>query len=41
MIFFSFQGKDKAKVIICFTFSDAGDVVSGDSNGNIYVWGKG
>lgn len=36
-----FEGKEKAKVIICFTFSDSGDVVTGDSNGNIYVWGKG
>ena len=33
--------QDKGKVIICLAFSDAGDVVTGDSNGNIHVWGKG
>jgi len=35
------QKNDKAKVIICFCFTANGDVVSGDSNGNIYLWEKG
>ncbi|XP_052766462.1 echinoderm microtubule-associated protein-like 2 isoform X3 [Mya arenaria] len=36
-----FQKHEKAKVIICFCFTENGDVVSGDSSGNIYMWEKG
>lgn len=36
-----FEGREKPKVMICFAFSDNGDVVTGDSSGHIYVWGKG
>ena len=27
--------------MICLTFNDRGDLVSGDSNGTIYIWGAG
>ncbi|KAL4238714.1 Echinoderm microtubule-associated protein-like 1 [Mactra antiquata] len=36
-----FEKNEKAKVIICFAFATNGDVISGDSSGNIYVWPKG
>lgn len=36
-----FEKHEKAKVIICFCFADNGDVITGDSSGNIYVWEKG
>ncbi|XP_052271012.1 echinoderm microtubule-associated protein-like 2 isoform X1 [Dreissena polymorpha] len=32
---------EKAKIMICFCFTENGDVVSGDSSGNIFVWEKG
>ncbi len=31
----------KAKYIICITFKSNGDVVTGDSNGTVYVWANG
>lgn len=36
-----FEKHDKPKFILCMTFSPDGDVISGDSNGNIFIWGKG
>ena len=27
--------------MLCVTFLEGGDVVTGDSGGNLYVWGKG
>ncbi|CAG5127063.1 unnamed protein product [Candidula unifasciata] len=36
-----FDKYDKPKYVLSLAFSDSGDTVSGDSNGNIYVWGKG
>lgn len=36
-----FQKHEKPKVIICFCFTENGDVVTGDSSGNIYMWEKG
>ncbi|XP_053393881.1 echinoderm microtubule-associated protein-like 2 isoform X3 [Mercenaria mercenaria] len=36
-----FQKNEKPKVVICFCFTSNGDVVSGDSSGNIYIWEKG
>ncbi|XP_070181364.1 echinoderm microtubule-associated protein-like 2 isoform X3 [Littorina saxatilis] len=32
---------DKPKYVLCLAFAANGDVLSGDSNGNIFVWGKG
>jgi len=36
-----FDKHDKPKYVLTLAFSDAGDILSGDSNGNIFVWGKG
>ncbi|XP_070578135.1 77 kDa echinoderm microtubule-associated protein-like isoform X3 [Ptychodera flava] len=36
-----FEKYDKPKYVLCLAFADNGDVISGDSNGNIFVWGKG
>ncbi|XP_060556828.1 echinoderm microtubule-associated protein-like 2 isoform X5 [Ruditapes philippinarum] len=36
-----FGKNDKPKVVICFCYTQDGDVVSGDSNGNIFLWEKG
>ncbi|KAK7487112.1 hypothetical protein BaRGS_00021607 [Batillaria attramentaria] len=32
---------DKPKYVLCLSFAPNGDVLTGDSNGNIFVWGKG
>lgn len=37
---FSFQKYKKPKFIQCFVFSLTGDVLTGDSEGNILTWGK-
>ncbi|XP_062585319.1 echinoderm microtubule-associated protein-like 2 [Saccostrea cucullata] len=31
----------KAKYVICLTHNDRGDLLTGDSNGTVYVWGDG
>lgn len=36
-----FDKHEKPKYILCLAFADNGDVLSGDSNGNIFVWCKG
>ncbi|RUS86563.1 hypothetical protein EGW08_005702 [Elysia chlorotica] len=36
-----FDKHDKPKYVLSLAFSDNGDVLTGDSNGNIFVWGKG
>lgn len=36
-----FDKHEKPKYVLSLAFSDAGDVLTGDSNGNIFVWGKG
>ncbi|XP_055991678.1 echinoderm microtubule-associated protein-like 2 isoform X2 [Sorex fumeus] len=36
-----FEKHEKPKYVLCVTFLEAGDVVTGDSGGNLYVWGKG
>ncbi|KPJ20793.1 Echinoderm microtubule-associated protein-like 1 [Papilio xuthus] len=36
-----FEGRDKPKYVTCLAFNPNGDVLSGDSNGNIIVWGRG
>lgn len=39
--FLFLQKHEKPKYILCLAFADNGDVLSGDSNGNIFVWCKG
>lgn len=36
-----FEGRDKPKYVTCLAFTQSGDIVSGDSSGNISVWGRG
>ncbi|XP_041509768.1 echinoderm microtubule-associated protein-like 2 isoform X1 [Microtus oregoni] len=36
-----FEKHEKPKYVLCVTFLEGGDVVTGDSGGNIYIWGKG
>jgi echinoderm microtubule-associated protein-like 1/2 len=36
-----FETREKPKYITCITFNQAGDVLTGDSNGCITVWGRG
>ncbi|KAL3872559.1 hypothetical protein ACJMK2_035781 [Sinanodonta woodiana] len=36
-----FDKYEKPKIIICIAFTESGDVLSGDSSGSIFVWGKG
>lgn len=36
-----FEGREKPKYVTCLSFTHNGDVVSGDSNGNIVIWGRG
>ncbi|XP_059480614.1 echinoderm microtubule-associated protein-like 2 isoform X2 [Neocloeon triangulifer] len=36
-----FEGREKPKYVTCLAFSQNGEVLSGDSNGNIIVWVRG
>ncbi|ELW47223.1 Echinoderm microtubule-associated protein-like 1 [Tupaia chinensis] len=36
-----FERQEKPKFVLCVTFSENGDTITGDSSGNILVWGKG
>lgn len=36
-----FEGRDKPKYVLCISFLQSGDVITGDSNGNLVVWGRG
>ncbi|XP_038623371.1 echinoderm microtubule-associated protein-like 2 isoform X1 [Tachyglossus aculeatus] len=36
-----FEKHEKPKYVLCVAFTEEGDVVTGDSSGNLYVWGKG
>ncbi|XP_019627498.1 PREDICTED: echinoderm microtubule-associated protein-like 2 isoform X4 [Branchiostoma belcheri] len=36
-----FEKHDKPKYVLCLAFAENGDAITGDSNGNIFVWGKG
>ncbi|XP_014271335.1 echinoderm microtubule-associated protein-like 2 isoform X3 [Halyomorpha halys] len=36
-----FASREKPKYVTCLAFTHTGDVLSGDSNGNIIVWGRG
>lgn len=36
-----FENRDKPKYVTCLAFTQNGDTLSGDSNGNIIIWGRG
>ncbi|XP_062863019.1 echinoderm microtubule-associated protein-like 1 isoform X2 [Trichomycterus rosablanca] len=36
-----FEKQEKPKFVLCVTFSENGDAITGDSSGNILIWGKG
>uniref|UniRef100_A0A4W3JWA5 EMAP like 1 n=1 Tax=Callorhinchus milii TaxID=7868 RepID=A0A4W3JWA5_CALMI len=36
-----FEKHEKPKFVLCVTFAENGDTITGDSSGNILVWGKG
>ncbi|XP_048515693.1 echinoderm microtubule-associated protein-like 2 isoform X8 [Athalia rosae] len=36
-----FENRDKPKYVTCVAFNQNGDVLTGDSNGNIIVWARG
>ncbi|XP_026466422.1 echinoderm microtubule-associated protein-like 2 [Ctenocephalides felis] len=36
-----FENREKPKYVTSVAFNQAGDVITGDSNGNIIVWGRG
>lgn len=37
----SLQKQEKPKFVLCATFAENGNTITGDSSGNILVWGKG
>lgn len=36
-----FETRDKPKYVTCVAFMQSGDVITGDSNGNLAIWGRG
>ncbi|XP_016854011.1 echinoderm microtubule-associated protein-like 2 isoform X4 [Anolis carolinensis] len=36
-----FEKHEKPKYVLCIAFTENGDTVTGDSGGNLYIWGKG
>lgn len=40
-IYNTLQKQEKPKFVLCVTFSENGDTITGDSSGNMLVWGKG
>ncbi|XP_053503201.1 echinoderm microtubule-associated protein-like 2 isoform X2 [Ictalurus furcatus] len=36
-----FEKHEKPKYVLCVTFAENGDAITGDSSGNIYTWAKG
>ncbi|KAG8514417.1 Echinoderm microtubule-associated protein-like 1, partial [Galemys pyrenaicus] len=40
-LYYILQKQEKPKFVLCVTFSENGDTITGDSSGNILVWGKG
>uniref|UniRef100_A0A7N6BJD2 HELP domain-containing protein n=1 Tax=Anabas testudineus TaxID=64144 RepID=A0A7N6BJD2_ANATE len=36
-----FEKQEKPKFVLCVTFAENGDAITGDSSGNILLWGKG
>ena len=39
--FFDGPSKDRPKYVTCLAFGSNGDVLTGDSNGNVFVWRRG
>lgn len=37
----TFESRDKPRYVTCVAFNQNGDVLTGDSNGNIIVWARG
>ena len=38
LFLFNFKKHPKPKYVLCFAFGKNGEVISGDSNGNIFIW---
>lgn len=36
-----FESRDKPKYVLCVAFLQTGDIITGDSNGNLAIWGRG
>lgn len=36
-----FENRDKPKYVTCVAFTQKGEVITGDSNGNLIVWNRG
>lgn len=36
-----FESRDKPKFVLCVGFLQSGDVITGDSNGNLAIWARG
>ena len=36
-----FENRDKPKYVTCLAFNHLGDVITGDSNGNLIIWSRG
>ena len=36
-----FDQRDKPKYVTCLAYASNGDVITGDSNGNVFIWGRG
>ncbi|XP_055519541.1 echinoderm microtubule-associated protein-like 1 [Leucoraja erinacea] len=36
-----YEKQEKPKYVLCLAFSENGDVITGDSSGNLVIWGKG
>jgi microtubule-associated protein-like 1/2 len=36
-----FESREKPRYVTCIAFSQSGDVLTGDSNGNVIVWARG
>lgn len=36
-----FDTRDKPRYVTCLAFSQTGDLITGDSNGNVFIWGRG
>lgn len=40
-LFSLFQKHEKPKYVLCIAFAENGDAITGDSSGNMCIWGKG
>lgn len=36
-----FENRDKPKYVTCVAFTQKGEVITGDSNGNLIIWNRG